>query len=137
MVALGAGALLIGGSIFLLGATFTAGAAEAMTNLLAGGRLTPTPPFSPTVESELRFYAPFWVTYGGILIWVARSLAERLRWVPPLAALFFAGGVGRLIAYFADGPPHPAFIQLMAIELVLPVVFVGLWWRATRNGAAG
>lgn len=131
MFALGASALLIGGSIFLAGATFTAHVAETATNALAGGTGL-TPPFSPTVESELRFYSVLWMAYGGLLIWAARGLAARLAWVPPLAGLFFLGGVGRAIAYAVDGPPHAAFVQLMAVELALPLVFLGLW-RVART----
>lgn len=134
MIGLGVSALLIGGSIFLAGATFTGHLAEAMANAVGGG-VELTPPFSPTVESELRFYAVLWMAYGGVLIWTARGLPPRLNWVPPLAGVFFLGGVGRVIAFFADGPPHPAFVQLMAVELVLPVVFVGLWRAARRQSS--
>jgi hypothetical protein len=132
LIALGVAAIAIGSSIFFLGATFTGATNEALFNLLSGGTET-SPPFTPTVDSELRFYAPFWVLYGAGLVWVARGLAERLRWVPPLAGLFFAGGVGRLISLAAVGPPHPAFTMLMVIELVLPAVFVGLWTVARRG----
>jgi hypothetical protein len=89
--------------------------------------------FGPTVESELRFYAPFWIVYGGLLIAAARDLRRRVQWVLPLSAVFFAGGVGRALAYVQSGPPHPAFVALMAIELALPLVFVALWAMARRR----
>jgi Domain of unknown function (DUF4345) len=44
-----------------------------------------------------------------------------------LSSVFFAGGVGRALAYVFTGPPHPAFVVLMATEFVLPVIFIGLW----------
>jgi hypothetical protein len=37
-------------------------------------------------------------------------------------ALFFAGGLARLVSYFNAGPPHTLFILLMVIELVLPII---------------
>ena len=136
LFALGVSAIAIGSSIFLLGATFTGGQAETVFNLLSGGR-THSPPFTATADSELRFYAPFWVVYGGLLIWTARRLATRLRHVLPLAAVFFAGGVGRLISLLVVGPPHPAFTMLMVIELVLPPVFLALWAAARRGRPDG
>jgi len=134
LLVLGVSAIAIGSSIFLLGATFTGGQAETVFNLMTGGTVL-SPPFTATADSELRFYAPFWVLYGAALVWVARGLETRRRWVPPLAGLFFAGGLGRLISLLAVGPPHPAFSGLMAIELVLPPVFFTLWLALRRRDA--
>ena len=134
LIALGAAAIAIGSSIFLIGPTVTGATNEALFNAMTGGAAM-SPPFTPTADSELRFYAPFWVLYGAVLVWVARGLAVRLSWVPGLAALFFAGGVGRLISLLAVGPPHPAFTMLMVIELVLPGVVLGLWALLRRRPA--
>jgi len=62
-----------------------------------------------------------------VLLHIARRLPATLSWIPPTAALLFAGGVGRAISYFAVGAPHPFFVLLMVIELVLPLVFLALW----------
>jgi hypothetical protein len=86
-------------------------------------------PFSATADSELRFYAPFWIAYGAILILTARDLRRLRARVPLLSGMFFAGGVGRAIAYWRAGPPHPAFVALMVIELILPLLFMLLWSR--------
>ena len=132
MVSLGLAAIGIGLMIFVMGAAATGHLTDLAFNLLAGADQKLTGEYSPTVESELRFYAPFWIAYGGLLIYVARDLSTYGSWVPLLVGVFFAGGVGRAIAYFAAGPPHPAFIVLMAIELVLPIVFMVLWARVRR-----
>jgi hypothetical protein len=132
MIALGVAAIAIGLMIFIPGPTFTAGLTEKFFVAFTGDHASATPPFSPTVDSELRFYAPFWITYGAVLIWVARRLRQRIAWVPGLAVLFFAGGVGRAIAYMVAGAPHPAFVGLMCVELGLPIVFVVLWVLARR-----
>lgn len=79
------------------------------------------------VDSELRFYAPFWMAYGLLLIATARKLNLHLSRVPLLSALLLAGGIGRSLAYVFTGPPHPAFVVLMIIEFVLPAIFIGLW----------
>jgi hypothetical protein len=95
--------------------------------VLAGWRGPLTPPWPPTMDSELRFYAPFWGTYGFLVIAVARDLKRLGRWVPWLALVFFLGGVGRAISIAAVGAPHPVFVVLMAIELLLPPILVALW----------
>lgn len=133
LLPLGAAAVLIGGAILLAGPTWTAGVTESLFNLAFRAHDV-TPPFTPTSDSELRFYAPFWITYGGLVIWTSLDLRHRLGWVPPLAALFLAGGAGRLISYVEAGPPHGAFVALMAVELVLPLVMLGLWLAARRRG---
>ena len=126
MMVLGAAAIAIGLSIYLFGAGFT-GAATAQLFDRATGVAHPLERFGPTFESELRFYAPFWIVYGGVLIATARDLPQHLGRVPALSALFFAGGVGRALAWLQIGPPHPAFLGLMTSELALPPVLVGLW----------
>jgi hypothetical protein len=130
LTALGLAAIAISLMIYLLG--------QAAVNLVAAGfdaltgQAAPEITISPTMDSEMRFYAVFWFTYGAVLIWVARGLSQRIQFVPLLAALFFAGGVGRVLSQLMVGPPHPAFTVLMAIELVLPVVFVGLYLRLKK-----
>ena len=133
MLPLRAAAVLIGGAILLGGPTWTAGITEGLFNLVTGGRDL-TAPFTSTTDSELRFYAPFWISWGGLVIWTALDLRRRLTWTPPLAALFLAGGAGRLISYVEVGPPHGAFVLLIAIELLLPLVMLGLWLAARRWG---
>jgi hypothetical protein len=80
------------------------------------------------MDSELRFYAPFWGAYGVALLAIARDLAGHRRLVVPAMALFFIGGVGRALSWIAVGEPHPFFSMLMGIELVFPVVIIGLWF---------
>jgi hypothetical protein len=90
-------------------------------------------PWPPTMDSELRFYAALWGAYGFVLLAVASDLTSRAHLVPWLAAVVFAGGLGRVVSYLSLGPPHPFFMLLMAIELLLPPVILGL---CLRPGAA-
>ncbi len=126
-ILLGLAAIAICLLILFLGPSWTAGFFEAQFDRLSGSAHAPTGPWPATMDSELRFYAPLWGAYGLALLAVARDLPANLRFVPPLAALFFIGGVGRAISHVAAGPPHPFFTFLMAVELVLPVVFLALW----------
>ena len=127
---LGVTAIAICLSIVILGPSATAASFEALFDTL-----TDTPHFRAgawpaTMDSELRFYAPFWGVYGLILLYIARGLPAKLGWVPPTAGLFFAGGMGRVLSYVAVGPPHPFFVLLMIIELLLPIIFLALWRAA-------
>jgi hypothetical protein len=38
-----------------------------------------------------------------------------------------------VVSYLSLGPPHPFFMLLMAIELLLPPVILGLWLAAGRG----
>jgi hypothetical protein len=132
---LGVSAILIALSIFVLGAQSTSWSVEQVFSAIARWHGPLSEPWPASMDSELRFYAPFWGAYGLILLSVARAPAGRMAWIPWLAGVFFAGGVGRLISYVLVGPPHPFFILLMAIELVMPPVFILLWVGARRAPA--
>lgn len=123
LAALGASAAAIGAAIFLLGPA-AVGRAFAMA-LAALGLAAPPPRLDGAdIDSEMRFYAVFWIAYGVFLLRAARR-----PWgpeIPPLMGLVFAGGVGRLLSLAAFGPPHPLFQLLAAIELILPAAVLAL-----------
>jgi hypothetical protein len=125
--ALGTVAIGISLSIIFLGAAVTADFFETLFNASIGQNYPLSGIWPPTMDSELRFYAALWGAYGLVMIAVARDLRARSAYVPPLAAVFFVGGVGRAWSYLLVGPPHPFFIVLMITELVLPVVVIALW----------
>ena len=89
-------------------------------------------PVNATMDSEDRFYATLFLGFGLACIWSARDLRGRSRVMLALMAVFFVGGIARLVSWMAVGPPGNLFIFLGAIELVLPIG-VYLWWRAIRR----
>ena len=135
LIVLGLSAILIGLSIYLTGASNTGEITTQLYDHLTRTSHRAALLDGPTVDSELRFYAAIWMAYGVMLIATARKLNLHLNRVPLLSAVFLAGGVGRGLAYVFTGPPHPAFVILMVTELVLPVIFIGLWAaaRASRS----
>jgi hypothetical protein len=126
---LGLVAVLICLSIMAFGAGATAHMGEMGFDLLSGSSHPPSGPWPASMDSELRFYAPFWGTYGLLLIYMARTWPRYEFFVPFVMALFFLGGIGRLISYFAIGAPHPFFALLMVVELALPILTIELWRR--------
>ena len=136
LVILGAAALVICLSIMFLGPGATASVFEHVFDALTGYPGPDSGPWPPTMDSELRFYAPFWGAYGLVLLDTARDLRRGEHRIGWLAAIFFAGGLGRALSWAATGRPHPFFMMLMAIELMLPPLLVLMAFLARRHKAA-
>jgi hypothetical protein len=130
LVVLGASAVAIALSILLLGAETTAAMAEGVFSAASGWRGPLSQHWAPTMDSELRFYAALWGAYGIVVLRAAWGLPRMLPQAPWLAAIFFAGGVGRVLSRVTVGAPHPFFTLLMVIELSLPVLITLLWLGA-------
>lgn len=85
-----------------------------------------------TMDSEDRFYATLFLGFGLAIVWCARDLDSREKPLGALLAVFFAGGLARIVSLFAVGSPGPLFLFLGALELILPPLF--WWWlKATRD----
>lgn len=92
-------------------------------------------PTSASVDSVLRFYAVWWAAQGPRAWRLARDPrldADELRAV---CATTVVGGVARLAARRASGPPHPLFSALTALELALPPVLLALRRRLPEPAA--
>ena len=133
LLVLGVSAVAIALSIFCFGAGFTGAWAESLFDLVSGWRGPATGAWPATMDSELRFYAALWGAYGVVVLRTGMSLKTRLPQVPWLAAIFFAGGVGRLLSRLSLGAPHPLFTALLVIEVSLPVIMMALWAGATAS----
>lgn len=130
---LGFAAASIGALVFITGVR-AIHATELLFNFAARETIALEPAtISPTMDNELRFYAVFWMSYGMLLLWAARHLREQMRLVPVLMGMFFLGGMGRAFSHVFVGAPHPAFIVLMIIELVAPVVVMMLYARGRSS----
>lgn len=80
------------------------------------------------MDSEDRFYATLFMGFGIALIWAAKDLAARSQIFYFLLAIFFAGGISRIISALMVEPPNLLFQLLGAVELILPPIFY-LWHR--------
>jgi hypothetical protein len=130
---LGVAAIGIGLSMSLLGSETTGQFFAALINYFLSDPQELEGMSSPNVDSELRFYAVFWVAYGVFVLRTANNLTKNLHLVPPLAGLFFAGGLGRVLSFMAVGQPHPLIIALMIAELAMPLLLLGLWAGIRRQ----
>lgn len=86
-------------------------------------------------DSELRFYSAFFLAFGIALVIVGKNLDKYLSWVPVLATIFFIGGCARVFSLIQFGEPHMFFNILMAVELVLPIIILCIWFIVDRASA--
>jgi len=92
-------------------------------------------PVNATMDGEDRFFASLFLGFGATLTWCSRDLIARRRLFGALLLVFFVGGLARVLAAAETGWPHPLFIGLGLIELVLPPA-LWIWLRAeTKDGA--
>jgi hypothetical protein len=89
-------------------------------------------PVNATMDSEDRFYATLFLGFGLAHVWAAQDLARRSMAVLALQAVFFAGGLARIISLIAVGPPIALFVLLGALELLIPPL---VWWGIKRTAA--
>lgn len=103
----------------------------ALTHIVFGPSSIPgSIPVNATMDSEDRFYAALFLGFGIAHIWAARDLARRAGTVLALQAVFFVGGLARIVSLLAVGPPVPLFLFLGALELVIPPL---VWWSLRRT----
>jgi Domain of unknown function (DUF4345) len=79
---------------------------------------------NPTSDGEDRFFAGLLLCYGVALVWCARDVQDKRRYINVLAAAFFVGGIGRLLAVIVVGAPHPFYVAMLVLELALPPLMV-------------
>jgi hypothetical protein len=78
----------------------------------------------PVLESELRFYAAFYVAYGLAALRVGPHAATETAAVRALAGALFLAGAARAGGWLAVGRPHRVQRMLMAVELALPPLLI-------------
>jgi Domain of unknown function (DUF4345) len=83
---------------------------------------------SAPVESELRFYAAFYVAYGLAALRIAPRADRDPDAVRALAGALFLAGLARGGGWVAAGPPHPLQRALLVLELAGPPAIVA--WQA-------
>ncbi len=121
-----------------LRAVFYVGGGVATTaglhTVIAGAKsLRGQQPANPSVESELRFYAAFYVAYGLAALRVAPHADRDTTTVRALAGALFLGGLARAGGWFAVGRPQAIQRALLAIELAAPPPIVAWQARLARR----
>jgi hypothetical protein len=100
----------------------------ALTVLTGGATVPEAGDVSASVESELRFYAAWYVAAGIVVLRTVRRVESAGGTIRAVSAALVLGGLGRLVAIIAVGRPHPVFLALMALEFAIPALIVP--WQA-------
>jgi uncharacterized protein DUF4345 len=109
--------------------------AAGLHTVIAGARsIAGQGPANPSLESELRFYAAFYVAYGLAVLRAAPRAARDPAAVRALGGALFLAGLARAGGWLAVGKPHPGQRALLALELAGPPALVA--WQA-RLAARG
>ncbi|PPJ26288.1 DUF4345 domain-containing protein [Nocardia nova] len=98
-------------------------------------------PVNATIDSDMRFYAVVFGAYGLAVAWCARDVEHRGPAINALGAVFFAGGIARLLAWVVSGEPNWFYMLMTPVELLIPVLNYFLVRavcvdRAPRDGSA-
>jgi hypothetical protein len=75
-----------------------------------------------TIDSDMRFYALLFAAYGATFVWCAADITQRGHVANVLGAVFFAGGLARLLAWAVTGQPNWFYVLMIPVELVIPLV---------------
>lgn len=132
LVALGASAIVIGLLLFFAGPDQTATLFSWLVQFVTGSAAYSGGLAHPNVDSEMRFFSVFWMAYGAGLLWLSPRLLTHQRWVFAAIALFFTGGLGRLLSFMTYGAPDPLFVVLLVIEIGGPVFVTATYWMGLR-----
>lgn len=99
--------------------------AAGLDTVLRGARSIPgQPAASAPLESELRFYAAFYVALGLHLLALASDARRSPRAVRAAAGAVWLGGLARATAWRSAGRPTRLQQALLAVELLGPPAFV-------------
>jgi hypothetical protein len=112
LTAMGSVMLVVGTATVLLGAS----------SVLSAGD------FTAAIDSEMRFYAVWYVVAGAVLLRASRNVGVETWTIRLIAGAFFAAGCSRIVSWIVVGRPHTSQLVLMVIELILP--FVVIPWQA-------
>ena len=105
----------------------------ALTHIAIGPSSIPgSVPVNATMDSEDRFYSTLFLGFGAALVWCARQLDERRGVFFALLAVFFLGGIARIISALQVGLPNLLFQTLGIVELVLPILL--FFWHRQVHG---
>lgn len=106
------------------------------TVLLGVDSLVGAEPVSATVDSEMRFYAVWYVAAAIVLLRSVPRVESDGGTIRAIAGLFFIAGWSRVLSWLVLGRPHTLAVTLMVIELALPFVIIP-WQAAVRRSDAG
>ena len=129
----GAAICLVASLNILIGLQATAEVFEALLTRITGTSSGFDGLSGRDADSELRFYATFFLAYGLGVLWLALRFPRHHQTIPAMLALFLAAGLARGLSWLTVGAPHTLFQILLWIELVMPPL-LWLFYKQILSG---
>jgi hypothetical protein len=106
-----------------------------LTVLTGAGGVVDGGPVSASVDSEMRFYAAWYLGAGVLMLRSVGRVEAEGPTIRLVCVVFLIAAAARVLSIVALGAPHPLFVALMVIEFAIPVVIVP-WQGAVARRAA-
>jgi hypothetical protein len=107
-----------------------------MVMVIGGAESTvATGSFSPSVDSELRFFAAWYVGAGVLLLRAARRPEAETVLLRGVCAVLVLAASARVLSMATVGRPHDTYIALTVVEYIIAVV-VFAWQHAVTRRAS-
>jgi hypothetical protein len=119
---------------FLRLMSFVMVVAGSATVLLGAESVLREGSFTTDIDSEMRFYAVWYVAAGILLARAIPKVESETFTIRLIGAGFFAAGCARALSWIVVGKPHVSQIVLMVIELSLPFVIIPMQAAVARRG---
>ena len=118
------------GLLYLFGAV--AIVAGAWTVVAGGESIPAAGDLNANVESELRFYATWWIAAGVFLVWLAPRVEAQTRALRVFCALLALAATARVLAVLDTDWPSTGQTILMVVEYTLAALLPAWQARARR-----
>jgi hypothetical protein len=89
-------------------------------------------PRNALLDSNLRFFAGFWLGLGLAMMWLIPRIETQTVLFRAIWIAIFIGGIGRLLSIFLIGPPPLPFIGFTILEIVGAPLFIAWQTRVTK-----
>ncbi len=88
----------------------------------------------PVLDSQNRFFGVSFTIFGVLFYLCATDLDKYQKVFYCLLAVFFAGGIARLVSIAVAGVPSVQIIALTGLELLIPP-FLAIWYKKSASPA--
>ena len=120
----------------VLGCVGVAAGSHDVLRGVAGVRGRRTRSIDASVDSELRFFAAWYIVAGVNMLRAARAPEREKAAVELISAGWLAAVVGRMLSRRSTGQPHPLYTALTGAELAIATVLVPWQRRVARDADA-
>ena len=105
-----------------------------LVGVLFGAALVPgEASYSPSVDSEMRFFAAWYAVAGVVLLRAAPKIEHHRATLLAVSAALVLAASGRVLSMLTVGTPHTTYIVLTVVEYVVPIIVLP-WQRRVARG---